>query len=379
MNPVAYLNAGVNYCEALLRIAKPVTMPFSLDVGLTKACNLRCVFCISYESLKGVRWMPFEMYERIARKLFRTAHNINFCTGGEPLLYPRFRDALRLTKEYRCRTIVVSNGMLLDKSAAEWIAEDQSLHELKISFDGSTKQTLEKIRRGAKFDTIIGNIGYLGHLKRKKRAVFPKLSFRYAIMKGNVEELPGIFEICAKNHMAKVDVNYVNVPKSLDFGESLYNHPDLVAQVFKEARGKAVEHGIQLNLPPLPGQDKGGRSCFKPWHFMQIDTDGSIRHCYRSWQQRLGFIDDDFDEIWRGEHYCKIRRTQLSDSPYFPYCRHCANRLGFDFETSHNQQGSLGSGLIPGLESLQVGLNERLSENVSSFKGYRKHSCDMMK
>ncbi len=58
--------------------------------------------------------MDFELYEQIAHTLFPKALKVSFCSGGEPLLYPRIRDALRLARGYRTLTHMASNGMLLD-------------------------------------------------------------------------------------------------------------------------------------------------------------------------------------------------------------------------------------------------------------------------
>ncbi len=368
VNPGTYTNIGVNFVESLVRSPRPVSFPISLDIVLTKACNLRCIFCVSYGSLTGERWMPFELYQRIAHELFPSAHDVLICSGGEPFLYPRIRDALRLAKEHRCMTTMTSNGMLLTRQAADWVVSDQSLHELCISFDGATAQTLERIRVGAKYERILSNIEYLSALKKQRRLLFPRLWFRYVIMRSNAEELPLMFDICQKYGLYRVDVVYLNVCNDIDFNESLFNHRQLATEVFKEARGRAKERGIQLRLPALPGQDEPLRTCRYPWQFCQIDTDGSIRICYRCWRQRLGFFQDGFQSIWQGEHYKKIRRTLTSSSPYYPYCRYCGDRLGCNWESAHNQllHGELY--LIPGLEEWQVPFNTRAEENLSSFR-----------
>jgi MoaA/NifB/PqqE/SkfB family radical SAM enzyme len=88
VNPRAVLNASRNYCEGLFRLAKPRSYPLRLDLVLTKACNLRWIFCISYGALAGPRWMDFELYEQIARTLFPKALKVFFGSGGEPLLEP---------------------------------------------------------------------------------------------------------------------------------------------------------------------------------------------------------------------------------------------------------------------------------------------------
>jgi MoaA/NifB/PqqE/SkfB family radical SAM enzyme len=367
VNPGAYVNAVRSYLAGFLRVARPYCYPGKLDIVLTKACNLRCTFCISYGSLKGERWMDFALYEEIARQLFPRAYMVRFCSGGEPLLYPRVREALQLAQRYRTLAQMISNGTLLNRETAQWLVDDQSLQELLISFDGARKETVERIRRGANYENILDNIDYLAALKTKRGLSYPRLSFHYIIMRSNLEELPEIFKICSRYGLYKVKVAYLNVTNELEVNESLFYHQEEAARVFEEARRRARESGIRLDLPPLPSQDHGSHRCLRPWQFCQIDTDGSIRFCYRAWLQRLGFFADGFRSIWRGEPYRKIRRTLNSPTPYFPYCRHCAVRLGFGQESSHNQKLHDEDYVIEGLEHLQIPFNQRRLENYYSF------------
>jgi MoaA/NifB/PqqE/SkfB family radical SAM enzyme len=368
INAKAYANALLGYLEGFFRVAKPTSYPWKLDIVLTKACNLRCTFCISYGSLKGEHWMNFSLYEEIARRLFPTAHTVFFCSGGEPLLYPRIREALQLARKYRTMTVMVSNGTLLDQDTGRWLVQDQCLQDLMISFDGSSKKTLEGIRRGANYDTILHNLEYVTALKRARGLIYPRLSFHYIIMRSNIEELPEIFKICSRYGLYRVRVSYLNVTNDISARESVFYHPELVSEVFAKSRRRAEEYGIRLELPELVGgRGNGPKKCLWPWEFCQIDTDGSIRFCYRSWRQRIGFFTKDFRSLWQGENYQKLRRTMDSSEPFFPYCQYCPSRLGFNEEDSHIQRQHAESYVIPGLEHLQVPFNQRAEESSSSF------------
>ena len=373
INVKAYANALLGYLEGYFRVSKPSSYPWKLDLVLTKACNLRCTFCISYGSLKGERWMDFGLYEQIAHRLFPTAHTVFFCSGGEPLLYPRIREALQLARTYRTMTVMVSNGTLLDQDTARWLVHDQCLQDLMISFDGSSKKTLEGIRLGANYDTILNNLENLTALKKARNLTYPRLSFHYIIMRSNIEELPDIFKICSRYGVYRVKVNYLNVTNDILAQESVFYHPELVSRVFAQSRRRAKEYGIQLELPELVGgPGTGPKKCLWPWEFCQIDTDGSIRFCYRSWRQRIGFFTNDFRSLWQGENYQKLRRTMDSSEPFFPYCQYCPVRLGFNQEDSHLQKQHAESYVIPGLEHLQVPFNQRAEESSSSFMEFKQ-------
>lgn len=371
VNLSAYYNAFLSYLSAWLKLARPPAYPVCLDIALTKACNLRCVFCISYTSLKGDRWMDFNLYRKIAKELFPTAVHLFFCSGGEPLLYPRIRDALKLGRQYKVYTTMVSNGMLLDGEVAEWIVSDQSLNELWVSFDGARKETLERIRIGADFDQILANIKYLADQKRKKGRTYPQIGLRYVLMKKNAEQLPALFEICRDNGIERVKVIYLNVSNEMDFDQSMFNHQKKAARIFKKAQQKADQFGIKLQLPPLPSQSGKKQGCIKPWEYLFVDSDGSLRVCTKAWRQRIGFFDKGFNTIWKSEHYGRIRRSIDSANPYFPYCRFCNERLGFSDENAHDLMRQQEFYTIDGLEHLQVDFDQRVAENRAAFKQFK--------
>lgn len=369
--PYQITNTVLSRVERRMGRARPISYPPRLDIVLTKACNLNCVFCISNTTIKDERWLPFEMYERVAAKLFPYARSVRFCSGGEPFLYTKIREALLVAKRYRVETGIVSNGTLISEDISSWLVKDQSLDIYLLSFDGVTKKTLESIRKGANYERIIANIGRLAKMRDEAGSKVPEIRLRYAVMRSNIEELPDIFKLSEAIGFRAVEVNYLNVSNDISDQESLFFHQDLAAEVFEKARQKASEHGIRLNLPPIPREDTGERACIFPWDFVQVDTDGAIRHCYKAWVQSLGFFDDGFDKIWRGSHYASIRKTLGSDSPYFPYCAYCSNRKGLSHEAGHNHLLNQDAYVIPGLECYQANFNDRLDESRTSFRSQK--------
>ena len=359
----ALINAAVNYAESWLRRPRLVSSPVILDIVLTKACNLRCEFCISYSDLSGSYWLDYALYQRIAAELFPQAWDVQFCSGGEPFLYPRIRDALRLAAEHRCKTTVTTNGMLIDEKTADWIVDDQMLNHIWLSFDGATKATLERLRLGANFAKITGNIRHLTATRDARGRKWPKVAVRFVMMRSNIEEFPALIELAAELGAEHVEGRYLNAANDIDRAETLHRHPALAADVFAAARAVARRVGIGLSLPPLPGTDRGGHRCIKPWEMCQIDIDGSIRFCYKAWRQRLGRFDDGFAAIWNGEHYRRLRASLDGNDPYFPYCRHCAMRCGYDHDTAHDQRIHEEDYVIAGLEHLQTDFNDRAQEN----------------
>jgi MoaA/NifB/PqqE/SkfB family radical SAM enzyme len=303
----------------------------------------------------------------MGRELFPYAREVLFCSGGEPLLYPKVREALQFAANYRLSTCMVSNGMLLTPDVCDWIVDDQTLGQYVLSFDGATRTSVETIRRGASFDRIIANMTRLFSRKQDAHVKLPQLGLRYSVMRQNVEELPKIFELCKIMGVSTVEVSYVTIANEMNPNDSLYYHQDLAAEVFKEAKARAKEQGISVNLPPLPRDDHGGKTCDQPWRFVQLDTDGSIRFCYRAWIQTVGNVAEGFHNVWRGYDYRQIRKTLDSEGPYFPYCAFCSMRNGINSEVAHNQKLHADAYTFRNGKT-RIAFNRRTEENSLSFQ-----------
>lgn len=369
VNPTAWLRAGLNLGQGWLGSTRPLSGPLNLDLVLTKACNLDCEFCIAYESLTGSRHLERGLLHRIAARLFSGLTGLYLCSGGEPLLYPHLREVLLLARKHRVRTTLSTNATLLTGPVRDWLVTDQTLQELIASVDGARPETLARIRRGADLDLIRTNLTNLVRLRRSRAKPFPRIKFGFAAMASNIEELPQLIRLAAELGADSVVVRYLNVPPGMDFQESLYNHPRLAARVFQEAGQAARAAGIGLRLPPPVDKPARPQRCFSPWRFCQIDPDGSIRFCYRSWRQRLGFFSEDFGSLWRGPIYAELRRRVNTEDPYFPGCAACPSRFGYAHPAAHRLAIDPAETVIPGLEEFQVDWSERSRENRRARSG----------
>ena len=77
---------------------------------------------------------------------------------SDPMLVRRIKDILRDLQEFpQLFKVLMSNGMLLDDPELFDLVVN-SIDRLGISIEGATKETFEKIRKGANFDRIINNV-----------------------------------------------------------------------------------------------------------------------------------------------------------------------------------------------------------------------------
>jgi radical SAM protein with 4Fe4S-binding SPASM domain len=120
------------------------TFEFFIQWHLTERCNLRCRHCYQdrqvppemspgelFREIDGAAGM-FEAWE--SEQNVRVVPSIHF-TGGEPLLYPGFLDAVRYARESGFGVAVMTNGCLVTDDDARRF-RDSGVFEVQVSLEG---------------------------------------------------------------------------------------------------------------------------------------------------------------------------------------------------------------------------------------------------
>jgi 7,8-dihydro-6-hydroxymethylpterin dimethyltransferase len=111
------------------------------NVDLTNRCNLTCPVCFANANVQGYVYEPdFETVRKMLQTLRDerpVAGRIVQFSGGEPTIYPRFLDVLRLARDMGfSHTQIATNGIkFTDYEFAEQCKE-AGLHTLYLQFDG---------------------------------------------------------------------------------------------------------------------------------------------------------------------------------------------------------------------------------------------------
>jgi len=111
------------------------------NVDLTNRCNLTCPVCFANANASGYIYEPdFETIRKMLQALRDerpVAGRIVQFSGGEPTIYPRFFDVLRMAKEMGFSHLqAATNGLkFTDLEFAEQ-AKEAGLHTLYLQFDG---------------------------------------------------------------------------------------------------------------------------------------------------------------------------------------------------------------------------------------------------
>ncbi len=343
---LARLNKAINKLELRLQRPHLISRPISVDLVLTKACNLACVFCKDYETPYGSRRVDLDSIHKIAKQLFPFATQLSICSGGEPYLHKDLLGILRLGRRYGLDILLLSNGMLMKEDTVRTIIRERLVTKHGVSFDGHDSDTVAAIRVGADPDLIVENVRTFLRIRDEEGTRSPILQIRYAMMRSNIEELPAAVDRWGRLGVDQIHCGYLSLANGIDPDESLFYHQDLMVDMLAEARVVAARYpNLRLFVPPTVAESRRRKEparCKAPWSFAMIDTNGQVMPCYRAYEAMRSdsLYENDgpsFAQVWNSDAYRRLRASANDDGvdPYFNYCRQCEYRFGWGDERCH--------------------------------------------
>ena len=320
----------------LLNLFRPrvPTRPYRLfQIEPTLECSLTCVMCPWTALRPPQASMEWRTFERIIPYLPLT-ESVDLTGGGEPLRQPRLLDMLRTSKQAGCQVGFSTNAALLTPHTSQALVE-AGLDWLAVSMDAATPVLYERIRQGARFANVTGNLAALADLKRSRGLSAPRLILVFVVMTGeqqNYHELPDFIDLARLLGVEQVIAKNLDVIlKPEDDQRRIFTHaggsPNSPAaeiqQAFQEAQHRASETGINLRLYNLHPHEQ--TICeHDPLHSLFFNWEGWVSPCitlsYAEERifagqpvhvpcQRFGNINtQSLDEIWNARPYHQFRQ-----------------------------------------------------------------------
>lgn len=266
--------------------------PIYIDMGITKACNIRCVYCYGvYQNLTGDKIRPDVLirFFEDAPKLGVKA--ISITGDGEPTLNSGLWEALETATKNGLETSISTNGLLLNTdSRIDCVLRNCTWMRFNIS--AGTKEGYKKIHTADAFDKLIPIIKRTVEMKKEKgykcdiglQTVFvPWLMNEEVIKLAELAVNIGVDYLVIKQcslPVANIGVNEV------EFNPRDSTHPDVV-KVLEIAESMAtpstdiVVKWVQM-LQQQTMSATGKRSydgCLAPPFLLQISGNGKLYPC----------------------------------------------------------------------------------------------------
>lgn len=162
-------------------------LPVEFIVETTAKCNLYCPMCPRETFKQPKEDMTDEIFERLVRESGHSAEHMMLIGLGEPFLDKKIFDRIEYCERHNVHTLLSTNGTFLDEVTCAKIL-DSTLAHITLSFDGSTKESFEYYRKGAKFERVRDNFLRLARMK-KERGKGPEIVVQMVRMEGNAHEV----------------------------------------------------------------------------------------------------------------------------------------------------------------------------------------------
>lgn len=303
-------------------------LPIKLDIENVSRCNLRCDMCqvSSWKSFKRGVDMSFEDFKRILDEQYGV-FELKIQGMGEPFLG---KDFVRMVEYASAKDIWVrtsTNATLLNKNENYKRIIDAGIDEVQISVDGTTKDTYERIRINARFETVTENCKRIN--RYCDRLGIDKTRMWVLLQKDNFQELHR-FPVFAR------ELGFKRVAVILDV-HGWGSEPLTDKNIQKKITGFTVDEGIEKLLEDAKGlgidltfwniSDKYSPANPCPWPFERayISSDKKVVPCCMIANPdtcNLGTLSVDFKDIWNSPQYTKFREAHLSGKVP-DVCRYC--------------------------------------------------------
>ena len=226
--------------------------PSFITVAGTSRCNIRCGFCINQWDAKpdgsNRPNMPEENVHRIVDELFPYIGKLALSVSGEPLYDPHFEYLVRKAGEYDVFVEFTTNAMLVSKPGFLDLILD-NVHRVNISMDGSTSETFERLRGGAKFDKVCDNIKTMTAGRNARQGTTPEFNMRYILMRDTIDELPGMVDLAKDLGVDHLFTNHIQVFMEELQEQSLVHHRERANAALQDARQRAEKRQMVAVLP----------------------------------------------------------------------------------------------------------------------------------
>lgn len=159
-----------NAYEEIIRDRRTKLDTMKLWLSFDHRCNIQCVSCRKHDvQLSEKEKDENRMIMESVKRDLACVTTIGVCGKGEPFVSPVIRDFLfnfDSAENPNLKIFILTNGQLLNRECWEKMEKAHpAISSVQVSIDAATKETYEKIRSGANFDTLMENLDYLSKLR----------------------------------------------------------------------------------------------------------------------------------------------------------------------------------------------------------------------
>lgn len=280
------------YCEELAKriavekLEDSYYFPKFFTIETCNNCNAKCIMCPKgQKGTSSLQLMDDSLFEKIVEEIRHYSDWIEMIclnSDGEPLLDKKIGWKIKRLKEIGIKHVNISTNaqLLTTETIQEFI--NYGLDDIRISLDGYTKETFEKIRVGLDYEQIKNNVLQLIQMRNQANSPMA-IRVRMVELEQNREEREE-WQKYWRSKLSKIDKVQL-MPMHTWSGK------------IAEEEQKRIEYYAD-------------RPCVSVFSSFPVNYDGKVQLCDSDIEQQMIMGDikaQTIKEIWQGEKFEIIR------------------------------------------------------------------------
>jgi len=297
------------YFNRLSRI--PFSMPRVQQIEITNFCNLACPMCPRHLMEREVKYMEMGLFKKVVDEMKFTTPHVYLHHFGESLFHPKVYEMIKYVEKSGVAAMLSTNATILFEKQALALLDAKPSY-LILSLDGATKETYEKMRKNAVFETVVENIERFMKLRETK---------------------PQYKDICVDLQIIQ-SVETANETEAFRKRWEHYDFHSIKVKKFELWGGqvediKSLAFDFQTRRPVVTKR----HPCYDLWDSIVVLVDGRVVPCCRDYDGKaiVGDLNTmTIKEVWNSDNMISLRKTHLSEKFDNPLCQSCTDWTGYE-------------------------------------------------
>lgn len=285
---------GLEFSQQEIAACKAKQGLLSLELELSRACNLRCIYCYAESGVALKNELRLEEILAIIDQAANLgAKKIIILGGGEPLLYPHIVDVIDHIKSHNMDVDLFTNATLITPKMA------QILYDRNVAISMKTNSQQEAIQ-----DELAGRKNTWKEIKQGFKALqdvgYPDtdhtLGIETIICAQNYAEIPTLWRFARDNNIIPYIETMTDQGRATEH-ESLHISPEKVKAMFERL---AVIDKEEYGNSWLPRPPLAGSHCARHEYSCTVTSIGEVLPCPGVSIATGNIREQPLDEILRG-------------------------------------------------------------------------------
>lgn len=285
--------------------------PIEVEIGLTNACNHRCIFCaVDYTGYQPDRIDSQLLLGNLKELTLKGVKSIIYAGEGEPLLHKDAPDIINRTKSLGIDAAVSTNGVLLTPEMSRECLK--SLTWIRFSVAGIINETYDSIQRGRQgdLDKVLYHMEEAVKVKREQR-LHTTIGVQLLLLPDNKDEIVQMGE-----ELRRIGVDYFTIkpfsqhPQSRQILQVDYKEMMALEKEVTALQTDAYKVYFRVHSMQKLKCKRGYKQCLALPFMVYIDAKGNLWPCIafmgRDELKYGNLKEESFVDIWEGKHRREI-------------------------------------------------------------------------